>query len=61
MNIEVDCFEDNMFEICVKIRIGVLVIQGVFFEYRVVFFKVVNDLIFSKEIEIEVVDVRELD
>lgn len=50
-----------MSETRVKIRIGVLAIQGAFFEHRAALLKAANDLTLSKETEIEVVDVREPD
>lgn len=50
-----------MSETRVKIRIGVLAIQGAFFEHRAALLKATNDLTLSKETEIEVVDVREPD
>ena len=48
-----------MSETRARIRIGVLAIQGAFFEHRAALLKVAKNSTFSKSIDIEVLDVRE--
>jgi len=43
----------------VRLRIGVLAIQGAFFEHRAALLKVAKNSTFSRSIDIEVLDVRE--
>jgi len=42
-----------------QLRIGVLAIQGAFFEHRAALLKALNNSTFSKDVDIEVKDVRE--
>ena len=42
-----------------KLRIGVLAIQGAFFEHRAALLKALNNSLFSKDVDLEVSDVRE--
>ncbi|KAJ7387436.1 hypothetical protein OS493_004433 [Desmophyllum pertusum] len=44
-----------------QLRIGVLAIQGAFFEHRAALLKAAKNSIFSKDIDIEVKDIREPD
>ena len=44
-----------------QLRIGVLAIQGAFFEHRAALLKAAKNSTFSKDIEVEVLDIREPD
>lgn len=51
----------SMSETRKQLRIGVLAIQGAFFEHRAALLKAAKNSTFSKDIEVEVVDIREPD
>ena len=44
-----------------RLRIGVLAIQGAFFEHRAALLKAAKNSTFSKSVDVEVIDVREPD
>lgn len=48
-----------MAEIRTELRIGVLAIQGAFFEHRAALLKALNNSPFHKDVDLEVIDIRE--
>lgn len=44
-----------------RLRIGVLAIQGAFFEHRAALLKAAKNSTFDKDIDVEVIDIREPD